>query len=206
MPRVAALALVLAAGCAGGPAPGPAGIPAPAPPAARVRVEDAPAELRPALARAEAAVKTLRDRIAARLSAELASRGIVKALAVCRREAPALAAEISAQTGVEVGRTGTRPRAGVGPPRPWIAPVVEAIAARRADEVPAVVLDLGDRVGLLRPVAVVPLCLSCHGPAERVLPEVKLAADGAPATDRAAAYSEGDLRGFFWAEVRKEKR
>jgi hypothetical protein len=161
-------------------------------------VEEVPRELQPALARAEAAVKTLRDQIGARLAAEIASAGIARSMAVCQRDAPALAAAVSIQTGVDVGRLAARPRPGTPPPRKWIAPLREEITARRAADVAAVVLDLGDRVGLLRPVPLAAPCLACHGAADRVLPEVKLASDGGP-----AAFSEGDLRGFWWAEARK---
>jgi hypothetical protein len=190
---------VLAASCATSPvpAPGPAA-PAPARPAARFRVEDAPRELQPAVARADVALRTLREQIAARLWAGVASAGIAKALAICQREAPEIAAAVSAQTGVEVGRIGPRPRPGAAPPRPWIAGLLEGASAKRAAEAPAVVVDLGDRVGLLRPIPVAAPCLACHGASDRVLLEVKLASDGGY-----TAFSEGDLRGFFWAEARK---
>lgn len=194
----AAVALALAAACARPPAPGPAGNPSPAPPPARFRVEDAPRELQPALARAEAAVKTLREQLAARLAAEIASVGIARSMSVCRRDAPTLAAAVSAQTGVDVGRIAARLRPGTPPPRAWIGPLLQETSAKRAADLPAVVLDLGDRVGLLRPVPLAASCLGCHGAADRVLPEVKLAADGGQ-----GAFSEGDLRGFYWAEARK---
>ncbi|HEY6003286.1 MAG TPA: hypothetical protein VIV57_10470, partial [Anaeromyxobacter sp.] len=179
------------------PAPGPAALPAPPPPA-RFRVEDSPRELQPALARAEAAVKTLREQIAARLAAEIASVGVARSMAVCRRDAPTLAAAVSAQTGVEVGRIPARLRPGAPPPRPWIGPLLEETSAKRAADVAPVVVDLGDRVGLLRPVPLAASCLGCHGAADRVLPEVKLASDGGP-----GGFSEGDLRGFYWAEAKK---
>jgi uncharacterized protein DUF3365 len=199
MPRALApaLALALATACVGPPVSGPAATPAPARAPVRFRVDDAPAGLHPALARAEAAVKALRDQLAARLASEIATAGVVRALGVCQRDAPALAAAVSAQTGVDVGRVGARPRSG-GPPPRWVTPLLDEPAAKRAADVPAVVLDLGDRVGLLRPIAVAASCLSCHGAPDRVLPEVKLAADGGP-----TAYAEGDLRGFFWAEAPK---
>jgi hypothetical protein len=199
--RRAVPALLLAAACLRPPAreaPAAAGS---APPSARYRVEDAPRELQPALARAEAAMRTLRERLAARLAAELAAGGVVRSLAVCRKEAAATAAAVSAQTGVEVGRVPARGASGTPPPRPWIAAALEPVAARRAADVPAIVVDLGDRVGLLRPIPLAAPCLACHGAADRVLPEVKLAADGGPVT-----YAEGDLRGFFWAEAPREKR
>lgn len=203
MSRAAALALVLSASCARAPAAGSAGSAdaAPAPP--RHRVEDAPRALQAPIARAEAAVRTLRERIAARIAAELASGGVASAMKVCRREAPAIASAVSHQTGVELGRTGFRARDGSSAPRAWAASIMQETSARRAADVPAVVVDLGDRVGLLRPVALAQPCLACHGPPERVLPEVKGAADGTVPEDRAGGCSDGDLRGFYWAEARK---
>jgi hypothetical protein len=201
MSRASPVLLALAVGCARVPAGGPAADASAAPSPARFRVEDAPRELQPTLALAEAALKSFRERLLARLSAELASAGVGKALAVCQREAPALAEAVSAQTGVLVGRIGAHLRPGASPPRPWIAPALEEATARRAADVQEVALDLGDRVALLRPIRATALCLACHGPPERVPPEVKLAADGGP-----VAYAEGDLRGFFWAEAPKEKR
>jgi Protein of unknown function (DUF3365) len=197
MTRAPALAVVvLAAACAGAPAPGPA-VAAPPPPPGRFRLEDAPGALQPAVARADAAVRTLREQIAARLWAEVAAAGISRSLAVCQRDAAAIAASVSAQTGVEVGRVGVRPRPGTAAPRPWIGALLE-VSAKRAADVQPVVLDLGDRVGLLRPIALAAPCLACHGAVDRVLPEVKHVSDSAY-----SAFAEGDLRGFFWAEARK---
>jgi hypothetical protein len=136
----------------------------------------------------------------------MASSGVAGAMKVCRLEAHALAAAISAQTGVSVGMTGARLRGGATAPRAWIAPLIEEVHSRRAADVPAVAVDLGDRVGLLRPIALTSACLSCHGPAERVAPEVKAVADGRNASDGATGFSEGDLRGFFWAEAGKRKQ
>lgn len=188
--------------CVPAPAPRPEAGPAAALPSAGHHVEDAPRELQPALARAEAAIRTFRERLAARRAAELASSGIPGASRVCRTEVRAIAAAVSAQTGVELGRAGARPREGERAAPRWIAPFV-AKAPRRAADFHAVVVDLGDRVGLLRPIALTSSCLSCHGPAERVAAEVKAAADGPPGSDGAAGSSEGDLRGYFWAEAPK---
>lgn len=203
--RHAAPLLALALGaCLRAPASPPAASSADALPSSRHRVEEAPRELQPALARAEAAIRTLRERLAARRAAELASAGVAGATKVCRTEAQAMAAAVSAQTGVAVGMTGARPRGGAPAPREWIAPLAAEVGAKRAADVHAVVVDLGDRVGVLRPIALKAACLSCHGPAERVAPEVKAAADGP--SDGANGFAEGDLRGYFWAEAAKERR
>lgn len=197
---VLVLAVVLAAACARAPAPSPPA-PAAATPAA-VRLEEAPRALQPPLARADAAVRAMRERLAARLAAVLASGGVTAAMRVCRSEAPEMMRDISLQTGVALGRAGLRARQSPQPSAAWAAPLIRETTARRAADVPALAVDLGDRAGLLRPIALTGLCLACHGPPERVLPDVKAASDG-PAEERTRGSAEGDLRGFYWAETPK---
>jgi mono/diheme cytochrome c family protein len=68
-----------------------------------------------------------------------------------------------------------------------------------------VAVDLGDRVGVLQPLATGALCTSCHGTAERVPDDVKAFLRAAYPGDNAFGFAEGDLRGFVWAEApRKE--
>lgn len=194
--------LLLPAGCARPPATSPSSPRALAAPD-RYRLEDAPKELGPAVARAEAAMKALRERLSARLAAELSAAGPGSAVKVCRDEAPAISSEVAAQTGVEVGRTSARLRNAANAPRWWAAPIVEESREKRAADVSPVVLDLGDRVGVLRPIAVGSLCLACHGGPERIAPAVQAALEAAYPADQATGFGEGDLRGFFWAEARK---
>jgi hypothetical protein len=197
--RAAALFVsLLAAGCAHPPATVP---PAPPPPPLRTYgLEEVPGVLAPPVARAEAAMKALRERLGARLAAELAAGGRSRAARVCRVEASALASEIAAQTGVLVGRIGARIRDDA--PR-WAAPAVEGTAVRRAAEVQPLVLDLGDRIGLLRPIGGLSACVACHGPPDRIAPGAKAALDAGHPGDRATGLVEGDLHGFFWAEAKK---
>ncbi len=206
MLRTAALLALALGACLRAPASRPAASSPDAVALSRHRVEEAPRELQPALARAEGAIRTFRERLAARRAAELAATGVAGALKVCRTEVHALAAAVSAQTGVQVGRSGAHPRGGASAAPDWIAPLVQEAPSKRAADFRAVVVDLGDRVGLLRPIALTAGCLSCHGPSERVAPEVKAAAEGAQASDGATGFSEGDLRGYFWAEAPKRKQ
>jgi mono/diheme cytochrome c family protein len=62
-------------------------------------------------------------------------------------------------------------------------------------------VDLGDRVGVLRPIATAAPCLQCHGPSDSVSPETAAFLSTAYPGDRAVGFAEGDLRGFFWAEA-----
>lgn len=198
---LAALAACALAACAHPPeAPAPA--PAP-PPATHYHPEDVPRELLPAVTRADAAIRALRERLAAKVTGEVAASGPRRAIASLHDAVPALAAAISAQTGVEVGRTSGRPRTEAGAPRAWAAPLVADAQGRKAADVAPAVVDLGDRVGVLRPIAVQASCLACHGGPERVAPEVRAAIEATYPEDRAIGLAEGDLLGFFWAEAKK---
>lgn len=198
LPRIL-VASLLAAACAGAPTLAPRDDAGEAKPV-RLARDAVPAALAAAAARGEAALRTLRERIAAQLAAVVAAAGPAGAAELCRGEAPALAAAVTAQTGVEVGRAPARPRDDSDVPT-WATPLVEEAAARRAADVAPVVVDLGDRVALLQPIAVGGSCLACHGGAERLAPELAARSghDGAPAT----GFKEGDVIGFFWAEARK---
>jgi hypothetical protein len=162
---------------------------------------DAPPALAPAVGRADVAVKQLKDRLARRLLEELADPPV--AVAVCRDEAPAIAAEVIAESGVQVGRTSHRLRNQANVPRPWMRAFLAAAAGKPAAEVRPVAVDLGDRVGVLRPIAVGTPCLKCHGPAEGIDPLVREVLARAYPLDKAVGFAPGELRGFFWAEAAK---
>jgi len=121
------------------------------------------------------------------------------ALAVCSAEAQELTASIARRTGVAVGRTSDRLRNPANAPRAWVRPWLEANAGAKAGDAGPASVDLGDRLGTLRPIEVKPLCLSCHGGA--IAPEVEALIRARYPEDAARGYAEGDLRGAFWAEA-----
>ena len=62
------------------------------------------------------------------------------------------------------------------PTRPgtaWAEPLVARGAGRKAAGVQPTVFDLGDRVGVLRPIATASVCLRCHGSVGSLSPEVR---------------------------------
>ena len=83
-------------------------------------------------------------------------------------------------------------------------PFLDRWKGRPAKEVPGRVVDLGDRIGVLRPIGTAPLCLTCHGPA--LAPEVREALAAKYPKDAARGFREGDLRGLLWAEVPKAEK
>jgi len=196
---LAALAALGSPACAGAP-PAPAGA-APAP--ARYRLTATPPSLQPAVDRADQAIGEVQKRLSRRLLEEMARGGASAAIIVCRDEAQPIAAAVAEDTGVAVGRTTDRLRNPKNAPRPWVKPFLDAAAGRKAAEVDAVVVDLGDRVGLLRPIPVKSTCLPCHGKAGEVSGPVRATLAAAYPADRSIGYSDGDLRGFFWAEAKR---
>jgi hypothetical protein len=169
--------------------------------AASYTVADAPARLAAGVQAADAAISALQRQLAGRLLEELRQGGPVRALSVCREEAPALTAQTARTQGVRIGRTSHRLRNPGNVAPTWTEPFVAGAAGRKAASVQPVVVDLGDRVGVLRPIATLGVCLQCHGPATRLAPEVRESLAAAYPEDRAVGFTEGDLRGFAWAEA-----
>jgi hypothetical protein len=80
---------------------------------------------------------------------------------------------------------------------------VARYAGRSAADVDGFVVDLGDRIGVLRPIAHQSMCGACHGPEDGISPEVRAKLRQRYPRDRAVGFGEGDLRGWFWVEVPK---
>ncbi len=172
----------------------------------RVRVyapEEVPEDLRPALAQADRAIGALQAALLEALTAELERGGPERAVRVCRDAAQGIASKVREAEGIGLGRTSHRLRNPRNAPPAWAREVVEAHAGMRAGEAAARVFDLGDRVGVLRPIPMVGFCAACHGPPETIAPEVQAVLSGAYPEDRAVGFAPGDLRGWFWAEVPK---
>lgn len=107
--------------------------------------------------------------------------------------------------GVRVGRTSARLRNPRNAAPAWARTYVEATDGRKASAVPPAVFDLGDRVGLLRPIEVRQRCLACHAAREKLADETRSWLSRAYPHDRALGYQLGDLRGFWWAEAPLEQ-
>lgn len=176
----------------------------PAPPApSEWTRETLPAALAASTAKAEATMDTLQKRLLAALTEKVAAGGPVEGISACRSIAPVLTASVSAAGGVELGRTSFKLRNPANAPRAWARPHVEAAAGKKASALKTVYVDLGDRVGVLRPIPTGQPCLLCHGDPSGFGPELTAALATAYPEDKATGFALGDLRGFFWAEVKK---
>lgn len=180
------------------------GAPARATPPAKP-LSEIPSEWKAAVDRAFVAFQQLQERLQRRLLDELASQGPAGAVGVCREVAPALTESVARETNLLLGRTSHRLRNPVNRARTWAQEYVDANAGRPASEVQPVWFDLGGRIGVLRPIATGGLCLLCHGQPDGMDPQLRAVLAELYPNDRAVGFREGELRGFFWAEVEKPK-
>jgi uncharacterized protein DUF3365 len=130
--------------------------------------------------------------------------GIDRATASCHIDTSAVEVGVERGKGFAVGRTSARLRNPTNRPRPWAAAVVARHATARASDVDGYVVDLGDRIGLLRPIAEQPMCDACHGPVEKLSPRVAAELKDRYPADHGTGFRSGDLRGWFWVELPKQ--
>lgn len=165
-----------------------------------VRAGDTPKDR---IAASRVVIGDFAERLKAALVNEMKTNGPVGAIEVCRMTAPAIAADASARTGWEVGRTSLKTRNSDNAPDAWEREILQAFKARRAaGEDPAkmdawtVVESEGDRqFRYMKAIPTASLCLTCHG--TDIDPSVRKALEDAYPGDKATGYSEGDVRGAF---------
>ena len=171
------------------------------------RADDRSAAAERALERARAAAVQLGGRLAGELGAQLEAGTPAAAIDVCSRIAPAAAADLSRE-GVRIRRTSLRVRNPANAPdgweRAWLSTFEETVA--RGDW-PAEVHEIDEVAGelrFLRPIGINEMCLTCHGTADELDPEVRQGLASLYPDDRATGFSPGDLRGAFSVRVRLE--
>ena len=122
--------------------------------------------------------------------------GPAAAIDVCRVEAPKVAASVSEEYGLAIGRTAFRLRNAENAPPAWAASLV---AAESADN--SYVVDSDGALGVLLPIRLQNACLTCHGDPAKIPAEVKAKIEQSYPDDQATGFAQGDLRGYFWIEV-----
>ena len=132
------------------------------------------------------------------------SGGTTAAIGVCSQEARAITAKLSEAANLKIGRSSHRLRNPKNQPPPWVASFVAGLDGKRASEVEAHVFDLGDRIGVVRPIPTAKICTKCHGNASELDPAAAAPLHETYPQDRATGFSVGDIRGVFWVEVSKD--
>ena len=169
-------------------------------------LSQAPAELRIPISRADLVVVAMQDAVLRELSDALARGGPAGAINFCHLDATAIIQRVGREEGIAAGRTSDRLRNPTNAPQPWAMPFIKAHAGRSARSVEGFAVDLGDKVGVLRPIVERPMCAGCHGTEERLVPGVKLVLRDRYPVDRAVGFTEGEIRGWYWVEMPKRPR
>ncbi len=155
------------------------------------------------VAKSQAAIQTFASTLQGHLQTAMQDGGPTKAIEVCQQRAPAIAAEISDETGWSVGRTSLKLRNPENAPDEWERAVLEDFDAQRAAGVPAAelsryeVVEDGDQTvfRFMRAIPTGGLCLTCHG--SELSGDIKHALERLYPEDQATGYSTGDVRGAF---------
>ncbi|MHA7817350.1 MAG: Tll0287-like domain-containing protein [Pseudohaliea sp.] len=152
----------------------------------------------PRQAEARSLVKRFVGTVKPLLTSTIQEQGPVAAIEVCAERAPALADQLSEETGWSVGRVSLKPRnTERAQPDAWEREQLERFAARAADGEPGPMLNHGEVVdGRYRYMQAQPVggvCLVCHG--ESIEPAVAEAIRHYYPDDRATGYQLGEIRG-----------
>jgi hypothetical protein len=152
---------------------------------------------------ARSAADALFARLRGELTAAMQSGGPVAAMSVCKERAPAIAAALEAETGVDIERTALRVRNPVNAPDAWEREMLESFLARHAAgeafvDMEAMTVD-GNALRWMRPIPMGETCAACHG--SSIAPEVATALLAVYPGDAATGFEPGALRGAFTARV-----
>lgn len=137
------------------------------------------------------------------LQAAITEGGPVKAIAVCKERAPAIARALAAETGWDVARTSLKVRNPDNAPDAWERQVLQEFEKRKAagEDVETMAFaeevetDGGKRYRFMKAIPTSALCLTCHG--ETLDPALAAAIDAAYPVDQARGFALGDIRGAF---------
>lgn len=166
-------------------------------------IDNAPDVWRGVIEKADAGIEALKKGLMGKLKKQMAEGGPASALNVCHDEAQAITAQMAKEQGIEMGRTSHKLRNPANAPREWVSPYVEKSAGMKARDFEPVVVDLGEDVGVIRPIDTKGLCLNCHGKPETFAPPVREKLGKLYPDDQATGFAVGDVRGIFWVEVPK---
>ena len=175
---------------------------------------DAACEGDPACARklegAREVARTLTSRLQQALQSTLASGDVSGAIAACNQMAPGYTQQVSTERGWRVTRVSLKPRNPLlGAPDPWEQGILQQFDRAAADGVDPMTLEAaavveepqGKRLRYMKALPVQAACVTCHGPAETLAPEVAATLRERYPHDRAVGYAAGDVRGALSVKI-----
>jgi hypothetical protein len=160
----------------------------------------------PAALEAQAIVERFHQELAGKLTAAMAEGGPLRAIDVCKAEAPAIASRLSRESGWQVKRVGTRVRNPVtGLPDAWeqqqLADFGRRLAAGEPPPSVATFAEIEEPAGrmqrYMRAIPLAPQCIACHGERGAQSAELQAVLAREYPHDQALGYQPGELRGAF---------
>jgi hypothetical protein len=153
---------------------------------------------------AKGIIKQFGGQLKGELQAAIKAGGPVEAIEVCNKKAPAIAHDLSEQTGWEVARTSLKLRNPGNAPDAWERQVLERFEADKAAGKDVQKLSYAETVEepagktfrVMKAIPTGKVCLNCHG-ADTVKPEVEARLADLYPSDQARGFKVGDIRGAF---------
>lgn len=146
---------------------------------------------------AMAIVKRFAGTLKPELKRALETGGPTLAITVCSAKAPAIAKELSEDTGWQVNRVSLKPRNPDASPDEWETVGLSLLADRQAanDGTDPLVLEKrsSQEYRLMKAQVVEPVCLRCHG--TDITPDVAEALSAIYPDDQGIGYTLGEIRG-----------
>ena len=166
-------------------------------------IAEAPAAWQPAIRHGDLIVLSLHSALIAELRRDLDSGGVTVAMASCHIDLTNEVYRTAREDGIAAGRTSARLRNPTNAPPAWAAAIVARYPNQPAKGLDGFAVDLGGRVGVLRPIREQAICAPCHGPEPLLDSRVQEVLKDRYPSDRATGFNAGDLRGWFWVELPK---
>lgn len=164
----------------------------------------------PRLAQSRELVTRFHGELSGRLKEAMAAGGPVHAIDVCSRDAPEIAARLSAESGAAVGRVAAAARnpanAADAVERATLDEFRRAMAGGAVEAPFAYAVAADGSSMFMQAIVTQPQCLACHGAA--LAPEVATAVGRRYPADQATGFAAGDLRGAFvvrWPAAGEER-
>jgi hypothetical protein len=130
------------------------------------------------------------------LMAALDSGDPSNAIGVCKDKAPEVASHVSAQYGLDIGRTSHKLRNPANVAPEWADEYVDDLV-----DTPVYLVGPEGELGVLLPIKLKAECQMCHGPTEAIDEDIMAEISENYPEDQAVGFAEGDLRGWMWIEA-----
>lgn len=148
------------------------------------------------LERSMVAIRDLGSSLLKEISEGLDAEGPAGGIQICREKAPEIATEVADRYQLKIGRTSAKLRNPKNKAPQWAQDAIKG-----EGQEPLFFEGPKGELGVLAPIRLKSQCLMCHGAMEDIDASVQAALTKYYPEDHATGFAEGDLRGWFWAEV-----